>query len=256
MKEKRKPAGMEDSVLTARIEDAVRLCELRNYPHFVGFLDERQGEMAEKIAKGLRFDQYMLWGGYSSAQRVVFGAFPERQQPDRDSFPVLPLYNAFRKEDPLSHRDFLGTLMAQGINREAVGDILVEEGRCVLFVRTEISEYVTAQLHKVGGVGIRFVEGSLSELPQGRGFVEISDTVASPRLDCIVASVAHLSREKSETLIRNGSVALNYEVILSGSKKVAPEDILSIRGFGKYRVDQIGPPTKKGRLRLLAKRYQ
>ena len=47
---------MEDSVLTARIEDAVRLCELRNYPHFVGFLDERQAAMAEKIAKGLRFE--------------------------------------------------------------------------------------------------------------------------------------------------------------------------------------------------------
>ena len=78
MKEKRRAAGMEDSVLTARIEDAVRLCELRNYPHFVGFLDERQAAMAEKIAKGLRFERYMLWGGYDDAQRVIFGAFPRR----------------------------------------------------------------------------------------------------------------------------------------------------------------------------------
>lgn len=256
MKEKRKPAGMEDSVLAARIEDAIRLCQLRNYPHFVGFLDERQGAMAEKIAKGLRFDQYMLWGGYSGAQRVVFGAFPERQQPDRDSFPVLPLYTAFRREDTLSHRDFLGTLMAQGINRDTVGDILVGEGRCVLFVRIEISEYVTTQMHKVGGTGIRFVEGSLSDLPQERSWIEISDTIASQRLDCIVASFTHLSREKSNLLIRSGSVSLNYEIVLSGSEKVSPEDILSIRGYGKYRVDQIGPLTKKGRLRLLAKRYQ
>ena len=247
---------MEDSVLAARIEDAVRLCELRNYPHFVGFLDERQAAMAEKIAKGLRFEQYMLWGGYDGAQRVVFGAFPERQQPDCDSFPVLPLYTVFRKEDPLSHRDFLGTLMAQGIGRETVGDILVEEGRCVLFVRQEVSEYIMAQLHKVGGAGIRCIEGDPGDLPAGRGFEELNSTIASSRLDCIVASLTHSSREKADSLIRSGNVSLNYETVLSGSTKVISENILSIKGYGKYRVDQIGPPTKKGRLRLLAKRYQ
>lgn len=256
MKDKIKPAGMGDSVLAARIEDAVRLCDLRNYPHFVGFLDERQGAMAEQIAKSLKFDRGLLWGGYEGAQRVVFGAFPMRQQPDRDSFPVLPLYTAFRKEDRLSHRDFLGTLMGQGINRETVGDILVEDGRCVLFVRREISEYVTTQLHKVGGAGIRFVEEDASGLPEGRGFEEIGDTIASPRLDCVVAALTHGSREKSDLLIRGRSVALNYEVKQSGSVKVAPEDTLSVKGYGKYIIDQIGPPTKKGRLRLLAKRYK
>lgn len=247
---------MEDSVLTARIEDAVCLCELRNYPHFVGFLDERQAAMAEKIAKGLRFERYMLWGGYDDAQRVIFGAFPERQQPDCDSFPVLPLYTAFRKEDTLSHRDFLGSLMSQGIGRETVGDILVEEGRCVIFVRQEVSQYITGQMQKVGGAGIRFIKGDTSDLPKGRGFEELHSTISSARLDCVVASFTHSSREKADCLIKSGNVSMNYEIVLSGSTKVLPNHILSIKGYGKYCVDQIGPPTKKGRLKLLARRYQ
>lgn len=51
MKGKRKAAGMDDSVLAARIEDALRLSERKNYPHFVGFLDERQAALAENSKK-------------------------------------------------------------------------------------------------------------------------------------------------------------------------------------------------------------
>lgn len=199
----------------------------------------------------------MLWGGFEGAQRVVFGAFPERQQPDRDSFPVLPLYAVFRKEDGLTHRDFLGALMGLGVNRDTIGDILLEEGRCVLFVRKEISDFITSQLDKVGRAGVRFEEPSQQlQLPEGRGFEEIHATVASERLDCIIAALTNSSREKSASLIVGGAVTLQYETVLSVSAKVSEGEKLSIKGYGKYIVDQMGLPTKKGRLRLIARKYR
>lgn len=247
---------MEDDVLAARIEDAARLCEARSYPRFVGFLDERQAALAKQIAQKLRIANYLLWGGYEDAQRVMFGVFPDWQQPDGDSFPVAVLHISFRKEDALSHRDFLGTLMAQGISRETVGDILVEEGRGVLFVKEEIASYIKAQVTKIGGAGIAFLEQPPASLPQGRGFEELSGTVASARLDCVLSVLLKCSREKCASLIAGGLITLNYEIALSPSARVEPEDRLSAKGYGKFIVDQIGPPTKKGRLHLAARKYK
>ena len=255
MQNRTKAAGTEDSVLAARIEDTVRLCEVRNCPKFIGFLDEKQSALAVKIANNLHFDTYMLWGGYQDAERVVFGAFPPWQQPDGGSFPVTPLYLTFRKEDKLTHRDFLGTMMAQGVNRDTIGDILVEDGRCVLFVKNEVVDYITAQIQKVGGAGVTF-SSAAGELPQGRGLQELSATVASARLDCVVSALIGSSREKGCDSITAGKVTLNYDIVLSVSAKIAPGDKLSIKGYGKYIVNQIGPPTKKGRLKMVASKYR
>ena len=90
----------------------------------------------------------MLWGGYEDAQRRMFAAFPKELLPDSERFPVISIYLSFRKEDSLSHRDFLGALMGLGIKREALGDILVGEGRCVLFCKEEIANFVETQLTK------------------------------------------------------------------------------------------------------------
>ncbi len=246
---------MEDSLLAARIEDALRLSDARYYPYFVGFLDERQAALARGQALQAGFSNYLLWGGYEGAQRVFFGAFPEGWQPETESFPFAALYITFRREDVLTHRDFLGTLMAQGIGRDAIGDIVVGEGRCVLFAKEELAPYITAQISKVGGAGIAFSEQPFS-LPSGRGFEEKSGTVASARLDCVLSALTGLSREKCACRIASGAVSMNYEPVVSVSGKISDGEVLSVRGYEKYIVYRLGPLTKKGRLRLTARKYR
>ena len=43
--------------------------------------------------------------------------------------------------------------------------------------------------------------------------------------------------------------------IAQGDRTVEPPAVLSVRGYGKYRIDTLGDKTRKGRLRLLAVRY-
>ena len=59
--------------------------------------------------------------------------------------------------------------MSLGIERDSVGDILVEDGRCVVFVKNELKNYITSQIFKIGNVGVSFDEFKASDLPQGRG---------------------------------------------------------------------------------------
>ena len=105
-----KPYGA-DEALKARIEDAADLSAVRKAPCFVGFLDERQADLSSKIARNLGVQGFMLWGGYEDAQRRMFAAFPKELLPDSERFPVISIYLSFRKEDSLSHRDFLGALI-------------------------------------------------------------------------------------------------------------------------------------------------
>ena len=46
------------------------------------------------------------------------------------------------------------------------GDILVEDGRAVVFVKAELSDYVKSQISKVGRVGVKVDDADLSKLPQ------------------------------------------------------------------------------------------
>lgn len=58
------------------------------------------------------------------------------------------------------------------------------------------------------------------------------------------------SREAAARLIESGQVEKNHRPCLSVSETVREGDVLSIRGKGRFLVDRIGPPTKKGRLFL------
>ena len=72
----------------ARIQDAVDLCDKRPKPQFIGFLDEKEQLYTEKITSQMGFKNYMFWGGHTSSERVVFGAFPDyiaKRQPFSDS---------------------------------------------------------------------------------------------------------------------------------------------------------------------------
>ena len=48
----------------------------------------------------------------------------------------------------------------------------------------------------------------------------------------------------------------NYEVEKSLSAVLQEGDKVSIQGYGKFIIDKIGPETKKGRLKLAARKYK
>lgn len=245
----------DDLVLEAKLRDCVRLAQNGGRPRFVGFMDERQATIAGQVMKNICFENYMLRGGHDGSERVVFGAFPDFLEPDDASFPITAVTAAFRRCDTLSHRDFLGALLALGIQRETLGDILVEEGRCVLFARSEIADFILSQTTKIGRVGVTMRVGAELPLPENGKFEDFSAVVASARLDCMVAAAAGTSREKAAEMVRAGLVMLNHQVMDSVSASVVQGNKLSIKGKGRYVFDRIGPVTKKGRLSIAGRKY-
>lgn len=245
----------DDVLLQAMVQDAVQLCDRRGKPAFVGFLDEREQSLIRKLMEREKIENYMLWGGYDGAERVVFGAFSVYDTVAAEDFPLCPVTFLYRVQDSLSHRDFLGALMALGIERSTVGDLLVEPGRCVAFLRKEILPYVLSQITKVGAVGVRVMEGAEAPYPEGRRFLPISAVVSSLRTDCIAAACTGDSRERVKTWITAGSVTVNDQVCVSPSSLMAEGDKIAIRGKGKFRLEHIGGLTRKGRIGVGIKKY-
>lgn len=252
----KKHTPQNDGMLQARLLDAVRLCQQRCQPAFVGFLSEAEAFSAQGILRREGFFNYLLWGGYEGAERVIFGAFPDFAEPDPAQFPIGAITASFRTCDVLTHRDFLGALMSAGIVRDTVGDLLAEPGRGVLFLRQEIADYVQSQLTKIGRVGVRVEPGFHEPLPGGLGFEPFQSVIASARLDCAAAAALQISREKAAQLVLAGNVLLNGVPALSLSVPVEEGDRLSVRGKGRFILDQVGPQTKKGRLNLSGRKFR
>lgn len=93
---------------------------------------------------------------------------------------------------------------------------MIEEGRCVAFVRQEMAPYILSQVEKIGSVGVRLTEGVEQPYPAAHRVVPISAVVSSLRVDCIVAACTGFSR-KTKTTIAAGLVTVNYQECRSPS---------------------------------------
>ena len=252
----------EDELLRAAVQDALRLCERRNAPRFLGFLDGRQRAAVQELLCAERADNTRFFGGYPDAERVFLGVFPAYMaegnidgEKTAAVFPITALGFRYRAQAKLTHRDFLGTLLSCGVKREKVGDILCGKGLAVAFLDSVVARYLTGQIEKVGGEGVALLPDYDGELPGFGGFREIRDTVASPRLDAVVKVAAGISREEAARRIEAGQVSVNHLPCLSVSSPVREKDILSLRGTGRFVVDELGPVSRKGRLFLTLRKY-
>ena len=245
---------MELNLLIPRINDAVRLCENSQTPKFVGFLTSSEVAEIEKELKKWSV-KYSYYGGYDGAERLFFGTFPEWCETSDELFPITPITFTYRECDNLSHRDFLGSLMSLGLTRETVGDILVEKGRAVAFLSSEIADFVLTQIGKIARVGVKAEKGYFLPLPNMSGFEEITNTVASPRLDCVVAALSKCSRLQAEELILDGLVSINSVCTTKTVKTVNESDKITIRKKGKFIIESLNTKTKKNRVILIAKKY-
>lgn len=243
----------EDKELYSRADDALRLSSLRRKPCFLGFLNEREQYLLKEYIS--RFDYfYCFFGGYEDSVRNLIAVC--EYEVGNECFPIDAVYFKYRKSDKLTHRDFLGALMNLGIERSSVGDIIVNEGCAVCYVKQEIGDYVRSQISKIGRVGVKIASESECKITAAYDIESLSFIVSSMRLDVIVAAITGLSRDKTASLVLSGKVFVNYTENKNVSHILKENDILTIRGNGKFIIKEQAGVTKKGRLKLNIEHYR
>jgi RNA-binding protein YlmH len=160
------------------------------------------------------------------------------------------------KFEKLSHRDYLGSILSMGIRREKVGDINVFEDGAEIWISNEISDFICFNLSKIKHTGIKT---SIIKMEDSRERIQeyksIKINIASFRLDSIIASLTGFSRSQAVSYIKSGSIKLNFSEIKEADKKVENGDVISIKGFGRYKITGDGKTTKSGRINIEVKKY-
>lgn len=247
----------DDKFFFARLSDMLSQCERNTVSVFSDFLDERQSAQAEKWCScNTGHFLYKLWGGHENAGRKMLAIYPDFYADYIiEDFPFQCITFTYRKEDKLTHRDFLGTLMGMKIRRDTIGDIVVGEGMTQIFVTEIVAKLILATVSKIGRTGVKCSDEKPFEMEVRQEFRTLSGTVASLRLDCILSLATGLSREKSAVLIRSDKVEINHFVTESVSEEVNSGDILSVRGYGKFLLYEVGGNTRKNRIHIILKKF-
>lgn len=232
-----------------------RVCDLAEQAAARGvgrgdFLDPRMRYLAEQLMASWADISWEWQGGYAEAERsrlVLFGPYAERK-----SFIRVLNIKASR---PLKHRDCLGAILGLGVKREKIGDLVVENDTCQAVLAEEIVGFVAASLAKIGQqtVEIKAVKDALEFV--ARPSHTINATVASLRLDALIAAGFGLSRSQAAALIAAEKVRVNYGLEKRGDRLLSEGDVISVRGLGRLKLAADLGKSRKDRFKFVLERY-
>lgn len=241
----------ETALLIARINDIIASVYEKGSA-FTHFLSESELAVALPIiAKSGLY--YNTFGGYDQSDRKVIGiSLYDVCQPQQ--FPITALYFKPDQKKSICHRDVLGAIMALGIKRSFIGDIIFFDGLCCFFAVPNICEFIISNLTSVADmtVEVRIYEESIR---YERIFERICCGVMSMRLDCIVSAAACCSRAEAEAKISAAQVFVNSLSVKKKDYLLKFGDVMSIRHTGKFKIDSAMGNTKKGRIKLMIFKY-
>ncbi|MCX7780372.1 MAG: YlmH/Sll1252 family protein [Negativicutes bacterium] len=245
-----------DDDLAARLLDlAEGALKGRKY-RVTEFLDPYGYTIAETVAA--HFDRLRLEanGGYQGAERVK-AAFVDEDFDGKVIYNISLLAVKWDKRYyHISHRDILGSLMALGIKREMLGDIIMTGEGCQVIVDAAMRDFLSSNLLKIGAAPVSVVAAELTEIvPREEKTKEIRTTVASLRLDVIAAAGFGTSRTKMAAEIAADKLKVNWQDAKNSAQAVKAGDVISMRGRGRLEICEILGQTKKGRFSVLLKRY-
>ena len=258
-------------LLLSRVEDYLRRAD-KGELVCGNFLTPAEAAYALSFCQQNRAgERVFLFGGYSSAERQRLFVLPSFLS-DFDGTPKEKLEAYFPEElrtkirairikgssyRALSHRDYLGSILALGIERSSIGDIVVEDDfSAIIFCTDKIFRFLLENLDRVASDKVTAEEF----LPDGnfapkQNLDRLSLVVASNRFDCIIGALTGLSRERAQEIIKSGICELDYLPELKCDKPILPPCKISARGYGKFNIVGFDGETKKGRLRLVADKY-
>ena len=247
----------EERQLLSRVLDKLDQAA-RGVPAHTPFLSQAQQEACTRLLNAAYASRprHLFAGGYPEAERKVCVLLPDWQEEDTFEPPYTALRCRWQSGERLTHRDFLGAILGQGIEREKVGDILVGEATCDILVMKELSPYLLQNLDGAGRARLRVEEVPLEDLqPPEKKVKVIHDTVNSLRLDSVMATGFSLSRGKASDAISAGRVEVNHTLCLKSDRTLTEGDVLTCRGLGKCVLTEVNGLSKKGRTMIVMERY-
>ena len=240
-----------DKILVNRFRDLAEQSASGCYYTYSSFLSLAEQDLLLKSGFGAR-----LCGGYENAERkiAVFGseeAFGYSEEPPIVCLKIEPRMQKYA--DALTHRDFLGSVIGLGLERDVTGDIIIHENVGYMFCLENIADFIAENLTKVRRTDVRCARVPAPptesiQIPEERAFF-----VASERIDAVISAVYGFSRSESQKLFGQKLVFINSKLCENTDTHIPENATVSVRGHGRFIYCGIAKTTRKGRLCISAR---
>lgn len=252
----------EDKLLVSKLFDKIALMEKTNKIQVTDFLSPIELQLLKDVLNMVGFKNYMIYGGTNNAQRNMVVIFPEKLEDifKENNFDFNSICNCIRilnNCDSYEHKVYLGGLIKLGIKREKIGDIITYESGADILVNKDISKFVVSNLKEL----TRFKKSEICIIDvndmykKEQEYKEFKIIVSSLRLDNVISELAKTSRNKAMEILKQERVFINYKNEIKPTKTVKTGDIITIRGVGKFVVDEFESNTRSGKAVICIKKY-
>lgn len=209
---------------------------------------------------------YSCYGGIQGAERFCI-AFDGREtvsglkKTEPEEYYLFPIVcvgitpSSLKFSDKLTHRDFLGALLHLGITRAKIGDIYIKGNQAYVFCTEAIADFICKELCMVKHTLVHCEITAPNEEELSPEYKEITGTVASLRLDAFLSVAFQTSRSSLAAFIDGGKTYINGRLTTKAGTQLEEGDVVSVRGKGRFIVNEIKNLTKKGRIVVTINKY-
>ncbi len=249
----------EEELLYKRFIELAQKSSEHGYYVFTDFLGlSEQSVFTEAKNSYPRGTRYTMFGGTDGCERVMVRFGDPEELGYEEPFPISVIKaepKASKFADKLSHRDFLGSLMNLGIERSCLGDIVIIDNVGYIFAKEEMTDYICESLTRIKHTDIN--AKTIPELPKGEFFKTetVKIQLSGERIDAAVAKAFGLSRDDAQSLFKKKLVFVCGKICENNSYAPKINDIVSVRGYGRFIYCGSIGLTKKGKLNVELKKY-
>ena len=246
-----------ENLLKKRIVELGERSYRNNQYLFTSFLSPAELSDCAQVLEKNRIS-YQSFGGTELAEREVirFGSVEEfgyEMEYPISCIIIEPNLEKFAEE--LNHRDYLGSILNLGIERDVIGDIYIKGKTGYVMCLSKRADYIVQNLVKIKHTYVKCKVAD--EMPEALKpkFENTIVSAGSERCDMILAKLYHISRTEAVSLFREKKIFINGRVVENNSKSLKEGDIISARGYGKFVYLGVLGVNKKEKLRVSIDRY-
>lgn len=234
------------------LQGQIATVENQYRPVLTSFLNPRQVYIAQTLVNRNDNVHAQASGGYPNAEMQRLLIYPDYFTPTDEDFEIQVLQVDYpTKFAELHHRQIMGTLLGEGLERSSFGDIITDgEGQWQVVMTNQMAKFVDQQVDHVGRIKVRWLAIEGNPLEASDDWEPMTTTVSSLRLDTIIASAFNYSRNRSKQIVEHQLAQVNWEVMDRPDYSLVVHDIISVRHAGRIRVDNLGTVTRKGKQRI------
>lgn len=252
----------DDRLLISKLFDKIALAEKQNKIQVTDFLSPVELRIIKDVLNMIDYKNYKVYGAVEEADRNAVIIYPDKLEKLflDDKFDYNSVFSCIRISNCIEnyeHKMYLGACIKLGVKREKIGDIVVFENGADIIISKDIEKFLATNLSELNRFKNSQIESiKLNQITKKeQRFKEMKVIVSSLRLDNVVAEIVNTSRSKAVELLKQERVFINYKNEYKPTKLVNEKDLITVRGKGKFIIDEIEGSTRSGKVIILVKKY-